>query len=105
MRAELLTLEIRSNVFGVSRFTDPACIKSLKVDVLILLATEGNQAAIVSELTEYVSDVDPDLARQAIRAIAKVGIRIPSAVDGSITSLLGLLELRTSASHKTMFDL
>jgi vesicle coat complex subunit len=83
-------------VLSYFSFTDPACIKSTKVDVLILLATEQNQAAIVSELTEYVSDVDPDLARQAIRAIAKVGIRIPSAVDGSITSLLGLLELKTS---------
>jgi vesicle coat complex subunit len=78
------------------RFTDPSCVKSLKVDVLILLANESNQAAIVNELTEYVADVDPDLARQAIRAIAKVGIRLAAAVETSIASLLGLLELRVN---------
>jgi vesicle coat complex subunit len=71
-------------------------VKALKIDILVQLATEANQAAIMSELVEYVSDVDSDLARQAIRAIAKLGIRLPAAVDGAINALLGLLELRAS---------
>jgi AP-4 complex subunit beta-1 len=85
-------------------YNDPSCVKSLKVDILVQVATEANQASIMAELTEYVSDVDPDLARQAIRAIAKVGIHLPSAVDAAIGALLGLLELRTNyvTSHVCM---
>lgn len=42
-------------------------------------------------------DVDPDLARIAINAVAKIGIRLPCAIETSISSLLGLLEMKTSS--------
>jgi len=45
-----------------------------QIDIMALVADGANVADIVTELSEYVTDVDQELARRAIRAIADVAV-------------------------------
>jgi hypothetical protein len=36
---------------------------------------------VVSELSEYVGGVDAELARQAVRAIGEIAVRVPPAAE------------------------
>lgn len=75
------------------RYNDPSPMKHLKLDVLPQVANADNSAEIVAELSEYVSDVDADMARHAIRAIGKLVVRVPEAANRVIETLLELCEL------------
>lgn len=57
-----------------NRYNEPTHVKYVKIDVLALVADGANVADIVTELSEYVTDVDQELARRAIRAIADVAV-------------------------------
>lgn len=54
------------------RFNEPTCVKHIKMELLALVANDANTSEIVTELAEYVSDVNADMARHAIRSIAQV---------------------------------
>jgi hypothetical protein len=47
-------------------------VKHIKMELLALVANDANTSEIVTELAEYVSDVNADMARHAIRSIAQV---------------------------------
>lgn len=51
----------------VCRFNDPSPVKKQKLSILTLLANDKNMSEIITELSEYVSDVDVDIARSAIK--------------------------------------
>ena len=63
------------------------------MDVLPQLANESNVGEVLAELSEYVSDVDSDMARHAIRAIAAVVVRFPPGAERVVECLLELTEL------------
>lgn len=48
---------------------------------------------MVAELCEYVSGVDAELARQAVRAIGAIAIRVPPASELVVEALLELVEM------------
>lgn len=75
------------------RYNEPSYIKSLKIEILTVLADEGSAEPIVGELGEYVTDVDAEISRRAIRAIGKIAVRVPSTAEMIVESLTGLLEL------------
>jgi len=75
------------------RFNDPSYVKAVKIDILTLLVDLSNAAAIVGELSEYVTDVDADISRRAIRAISKVALRTPDTAEMIVASLTNLLQL------------
>eukprot|EP00928_Gymnodinium_smaydae_P079144 TRINITY_DN6314_c0_g2_i1.p1 TRINITY_DN6314_c0_g2~~TRINITY_DN6314_c0_g2_i1.p1 ORF type:complete len:874 (-),score=199.29 TRINITY_DN6314_c0_g2_i1:189-2534(-) len=75
------------------RYNEPSYIKSVKIDILQSIADMGSAEAIVAELSEYVTDVDAGISRQAIRAIGKIGIRIPYTAEMIVNALTDLLEL------------
>jgi hypothetical protein len=50
-------------------------VKHIKMELLALVSNDTNTSEIVAELAEYVSDVNADMARHAIRSIAQVGLR------------------------------
>jgi vesicle coat complex subunit len=56
------------------RFNEPTSVKHIKMDLLPLVANDSNTAEIVAELAEYVSDVNAEMARHAIRSIAQVHV-------------------------------
>jgi len=75
------------------RYNEPSYIKTVKIDILTMLADVNSSEPIVTELSEYVTDVDAEIARCAIRAIGKIAVRVPSTAEMIVNSLTGLLEL------------
>lgn len=75
------------------RFNDPSSVKMQKLNIITQLATQGNMIEILGELSEYVTDIDADISRFAIRAIGRISIRIPAAAEESIEHLLAFLDL------------
>jgi len=75
------------------RYNDPSYIKTVKIDILTLLADAASAESIVGELSEYVTDVDAEISRRAIRAIGKIAMRIESTAEMIVGSLTSLLEL------------
>jgi len=90
---------VNQEVFGPEykqffcRYNDPSYIKSVKIDILTMLADAVSSEAVVTELSEYVTDVDAEISRRAIRAIGKIGVRVPSSTEMVVGSLTNLLEL------------
>lgn len=71
----------------------PSSVKSLKMAILPKLATPTNGREVVAELSEYVGGVDAELARQAVRAIADIAVRVPLACETVLESLVEALEV------------
>lgn len=75
------------------RYNEPSYIKQVKIDILTSLADPHSAEPIVAELSEYVTDVDADISRRAIKAIGKIAIRVASTAEMIVGSLTSLLEL------------
>ena len=58
------------------RQNEPSYLKSLKLDILAAIADETNAFDIATELTEYVNDVDEQLARDAVKAVGRIAIEV-----------------------------
>lgn len=82
-----------SNNVLLSRYNEPTHVKHLKLDILPKIANEVNATDIALELNEYVTDVDAEMARHAIRAIAEIAVRLPTAAERIVDMLLDLLQL------------
>merc|ERR1719335_493469 len=89
----------QSEVFGSEfkqffcRYNEPSYIKQVKIDILTSLADSVSAERIVGELSEYVTDVDAEISRRAIRAIGKIAVRVASTAEMIVGSLTSLLEL------------
>mmetsp|Transcript_21961 Transcript_21961/g.55959 ORF Transcript_21961/g.55959 Transcript_21961/m.55959 type:complete len:561 (+) Transcript_21961:233-1915(+) len=75
------------------RYNEPSYIKQVKIDILTALADSNSAEHIIGELSEYVTDVDAEISRRAIRAIGKIAVRVPSTAELIVGSLTNLLEL------------
>eukprot|EP00300_Choanocystis_sp_HF-7_P040041 c6447_g1_i1.p1 GENE.c6447_g1_i1~~c6447_g1_i1.p1 ORF type:complete len:738 (-),score=203.98 c6447_g1_i1:33-2246(-) len=75
------------------RGNDLSCVKQLKVDVLVDVASAINVGDIISELSEYVTDVDVSISRHSIRAIGRIASRLPDASPRCLSALKGFLPL------------
>lgn len=49
------------------RFNDASCVKLQKLSIISSLVNNKNFSDILNELAEYVTDIDPDISRFAIR--------------------------------------
>lgn len=74
------------------RVHEPSYIKRIKLEILASIAEESNAYDIVTELTEYVSDIDTTLAREAVNAVGQIALKVPD-VAGIVERLLGYLEV------------
>lgn len=82
------------------RSTDPIFIRNLKLEILTLIATEGNITFVLRELQEYVKSSNKDFVTQAIQAIGRCASNIPEMAE---SCLGGLLQLSYSKSGKILF--
>jgi len=48
----------------------------MKLEILGLIASESNIQEIISELSEYVTDVNADIAKRSIRCFGTIIVRI-----------------------------
>ncbi len=78
------------------RYNEPPHVKHLKVDLLPLIANGSNARDIATELAEYVTDVDAELSKRAIRAIGEIASHIESVSEEMTTSLVQLMEIDSS---------
>ena len=69
-------LQIYASFF--CRVNEPSYIKHIKLDILTAIADETNAYDIATELTEYVNDIDEQLARAAVRAVGRISLEVPS---------------------------
>ena len=58
------------------RANEPSYIKTLKLEILAAIADEANAYDIATELSEYVNDVDEELARHAVRAMGRIALEV-----------------------------
>ena len=75
------------------RYNDPICVKEIKVKCLANLANGSNAQDILSELSEYITDVDVEIARLSIRSIGKIAVEVESAMESAIYHLLTFLDM------------
>ncbi|KAK9826712.1 hypothetical protein WJX81_000377 [Elliptochloris bilobata] len=73
------------------RQNEPSYIKSLKLEILVAVADAENAHAVVTELSEYVGDIDEQLAREAVRAVGRIALDVQD-VEGIVERLLGFLD-------------
>ena len=70
-------MQIYSSFF--CRVNEPSYIKRIKLDILTAVADETNAYDIATELTEYVNDIDEELARAAVRAVGRISLEVSHA--------------------------
>eukprot|EP00946_MAST-07B_sp_MAST-7B-sp1_P002137 g2137.t1 len=75
------------------RHNDPSNIQFTKLEILPLIANPSNMGEICAELTEYTTDISSEISRKAIRAVGRIGMRVPSGADSVMNQLLGFLDL------------
>eukprot|EP00803_Ostreobium_quekettii_P007696 evm.model.scf_696.5 EVM.evm.TU.scf_696.5 scf_696:47608-59307(+) len=73
------------------RTDDPMYIKKLKLSILTAIADNSNAYEIVSECTEYIRDINPVFAREALKAVGRIALSVPD-VGGIIERLIAFLE-------------
>ncbi|CAM9160788.1 unnamed protein product [Scytosiphon promiscuus] len=77
--------------FFTSKYRVPTGVKYAKVRCLALLADPNTAESVVAELGEYAGDIDPQLARHAIRAVGKICLRLPGSASVGIERLIDLM--------------
>ena len=75
------------------KYDEPSYIKNLKLEILAQVASEGNIQEIVNELSEYVTDVNAEIAKRSIKCFGTITIRLPSMSETVATQLKSFLSL------------
>lgn len=78
------------------RYNEAPHVKHLKVDLLPLISNPSNARDIAAELSEYVTDVDAELSRRAIKSIGEIAMRIDGVADEMTMALLQLIDMDSS---------
>tara|TARA_B110000285_G_C14945818_1_gene524260 strand:+ start:652 stop:963 length:312 start_codon:yes stop_codon:yes gene_type:complete len=60
------------------KYDEPSYIKNIKLEILGHIASENNIQEIVNELSEYVTDVNADIAKRSIRCFGTIIVRLPA---------------------------
>lgn len=81
----MLAAQIYTTFF--CRQNEPSYIKALKLEILAAIADETNAFDIATELTEYVNDIDEQLARDAVKAVGRIAIEVKSFQQNSDCTL------------------
>lgn len=85
---ELLGKEMR--VF-FCKYNDPPYLKLEKIEIMVRIANERNFEQLLAELKEYAMEVDMDFVRRAVRAIGQVAIKIDTAAEKCVNTILDLI--------------
>ncbi|KAI9171114.1 AP-1 complex subunit beta [Paramyrothecium foliicola] len=92
-RPEVLKNDIR--VF-FCKYNDPIYVKVTKLELIFMLANEGNIEEVLTELREYATEIDVHFVRKAVRAIGKLAIKIEPAARRCINLLLELVATKVT---------
>ena len=90
---DILSKEIR--VF-FCKYNDPPYLKLEKLEIMVRIANDSNIDQLLAELKEYAMEVDMDFVRRAVKAIGQVTIKIESASERCINTLLDLIATKVN---------
>ncbi|EEP76755.1 conserved hypothetical protein [Uncinocarpus reesii 1704] len=76
------------------KYNDPIYVKVTKLELIFMLATKDNISVVLTELREYATEIDVHFVRKAVRAIGKLAIKIESASNQCIETLLDLVNAK-----------
>ncbi|VDP70476.1 unnamed protein product, partial [Echinostoma caproni] len=92
-RKDILKQEMK--VFFV-KYNDPIYVKLEKLDIMIRLINSSNIGQVLAELKEYAKEVDVDFVRKAVRAIGRCAIKIESAAERCVSTLIELIQTKVN---------
>jgi vesicle coat complex subunit len=78
------------------KYNDPPYVKFQKLEIMVRIANERNVDQLLAELKEYALEVDMDFVRRAVRAIGQTAIKIETATDKCVTTLLDLINTKVN---------
>lgn len=77
------------------KYNDPPYLKLQKIEIMVRIANDTNVDQLLSELKEYAMEVDMDYAKRAVRAIGQVAIKIDTASEKCVNTLLDLIATKS----------
>ena len=85
------------------KYDEPSYIKNIKLEILGHISSENNIQEIVNELSEYVTDVNADIAKRSIRCFGTIIVRFPAVLKNITQQLRNFLSLRINyVTNETM---
>jgi AP-1 complex subunit beta-1 len=90
---DILSKEMR--VF-FCKYNDPPYLKMTKLEIMVRIANDKNVDQLLAELKEYAMEVDMDFVRRAVKAIGQVAIKIESASEKCVNTLLDLINTKVN---------
>jgi vesicle coat complex subunit len=90
---DILSKEMR--VF-FCKYNDPPYLKMQKLEIMVRIANDKNVDQLLGELKEYAMEVDMDFVRRAVKAIGQVAIKIESASEKCVNTLLDLINTKVN---------
>ncbi|KAI9707233.1 MAG: beta-adaptin [Candelina mexicana] len=90
---DILSKELR--VF-FCKYNDPPYVKFQKLEIMVRIANDKNVDQLLAELKEYALEVDMDFVRRAVKAIGQTAIKIDSASEKCVNTLLDLINTKVN---------
>ena len=78
------------------KYNDPSYIKFQKLEIMVRIANDKNVDQLLAELKEYALEVDMDIVKRAVKAIGQVAIKIESATERCVNTLLELINTKVN---------
>lgn len=75
------------------RYNDPSFVKGLKLEILVSISNEKNFRDIMTELSAYVSDVQVETVRRAIRSMGEIALKVPNGGKQAVNHFLEFLDM------------
>merc|ERR1719446_134151 len=78
------------------KYNDPGNVKIEKLDIIVALVTDKTCEQVLLEMKEYATEVDVDFSRKAIKAMARIALKLPRAVERCLAVFGELLQMKKS---------
>ncbi|KAL1923980.1 uncharacterized protein VTP21DRAFT_7015 [Calcarisporiella thermophila] len=78
------------------KYDDPIYVKLAKLEIMFRLANAENVEQVLSELKEYAVEIDVDFVRKSVRSIGRLAVKIESAAERCIATLLELIQTKVN---------
>lgn len=78
------------------KYNDPPYVKFQKLEIMVRIANERNVDQLLAELKEYALEVDMDFVRRAVKAIGQTAIKIETATEKCVSTLLDLINTKVN---------
>ena len=92
-KPDILNKELR--VF-FCKYNDPPYVKLQKLEIMVRIANDKNVDQLLAELKEYALEVDMDFCKRAVKAIGQAAIKIESASERCVNTLLDLIATKVN---------